>query len=240
MKGKKILVSALVLGALCLGAVAMPAHVPLGPTGDADSYDLTPRLETLLGTGDLADVTILGVRPGGNLDAAAMSLQTDWHFVPAVGLDDAKQFHPGHDARVRLKQTAQRNGGMLRMDTLDGRVGPVLFLEYFTTAVDADTARAWLTAHFGRPERERRQADGRQMLWSGDDLRLQVDIVNEVEPFARRAGYVGKLAFTLWDSEYETYVSEVRLRCDTFNGLAVDRMTPVTRVWYRDNCPLTE
>jgi hypothetical protein len=206
----------------------------------ARPVDVAERLGSVIGGESLEDVSILGFKSGVDHEQAVRHVESKWRFERTPSLDPGEHYSANRQDRITLRKTAGRDGGTVAFQTMDGTVGHIEFVEYYMGRLDANAVRDWLTSRLGAPTKEQAVPLGRVMDWADDSIRLQVTAVNQVEYYAKDAGYVSKLDYKLWNVDFERYKVAEKQRCDEIRNKPMSQLSIADKTSFTSHCVMKQ
>ncbi|MAT51971.1 MAG: hypothetical protein CMK32_12390 [Porticoccaceae bacterium] len=203
----------------------------------ARPIDLAPRLQELLDGDRVRTLTIAGLRPGMNQDAAIQHVQRRLGLVPSTNPIDSAQFAVSRENASRFR-AERRTGPRVSLEDAGEKVGQVIYEEFFRASVIPQSARQWLVHNLGQPDATVAVSGGTKMTWRDRDKRLQVLVTNSLEVVWKGAGYEGRLLAALWSRDYEQHLDEVNERCDDLRDKPRNAWSMNDSRYFAEECPL--
>ena len=203
----------------------------------AEWLPITPRLEALLQGDDVAELTIRGLAPGRPRADAVAFIRRQWGFeqVPDLSLTTTYGL-----SRVAQRQVAaeRRDGGSVKLEDMDGRVGQITFTEHYKAKIELDVLRDWLTERLGQPDSVEPLQHGLSLTWRDGSRRLQVRAVNQVDVLRFNVGLRSQLGLALWNDDYEDYAEQASERCDKIRKMPRSEISIEQSMFFTTQCSL--
>jgi hypothetical protein len=228
----------------------------------AGSVSVKLRIDELL-VGDAVDeVSVRGVHPGMTLaDAANLAERKlglrnpagqtppntpgGWNDLP----DNLKNVVPTKFGATRetsrsLYKNERRDGGALKIDPMERKVGGVRMTERYAVPLSLSEARDALIARFGEPDRVQTAPQAVSLSWDDAPQHLQVTISNALDRLeagvdwgnGRGTPYKSKITIGLWNDNYVEYVAEQRKRCKKIEGTPRNQLSMDDMAWFTAHC----
>lgn len=200
--------------------------------------DLAPRLTQLFHGDDLDELSLGGLSLGMAEQRAVATLTNQWQFDYENGVSLYNDFVATRPIYPQLKKE-RRNGGKLHLGVMDDeKLGLVRYVERYKAMLVTTQPQAWLQKRLGPPDEIAAERGGRLLTWKDGDLRLQVFATNQTDVLWRGAGFVSKVAISLWSEHYETYLADLDERCQALFEQKRERGSISEAIWFAGHCDL--
>ncbi len=178
--------------------------------------------------GDSAeDASLHGIRTGISYAEIKRQAKRLWDYGEALTLGN-----PGHQLSTkrrdfnRLMRDERRDGGLLNVQTHQGVVGKVSYVEHFPGPANIAPLQTELEARFGKPDEVIDHEDGsRSLVWHGRDHHLRVRAGNRVTPSRSYMGVRSSVEITLWTQEFAEYRAQAKTRCARLRDTPVSELS---------------
>ncbi|GAB4345313.1 MAG: hypothetical protein Kow006_02380 [Gammaproteobacteria bacterium] len=175
---------------------------------------LSARLNSLIQSDSVEDVSLQGLRPGLRYSDAQQILKSRFNYKAGAGVALFKTYAPTRRDLENYRQMERRDGGLVELDTMGQTVGLVRFMEHYTGPVDLNEPRDYLAERFGKPDQSRFLGNALWMKWSDDGINLEVKPgMGSATPSRSRHVYKSSLVITLWSDEFKEHLEEAKARC---------------------------
>jgi hypothetical protein len=211
---------------------------------------------------EVDEVSVRGVHPGMTLaDAANLAERKldlrnpagqtppntpgGWNDLP----DNLKnvvptKFGATRDTSRSLYENERRDGGALKIEPMERKVGGVRMTERYAVPLSLSEARDALIARFGEPDRVQTAPQAVSLSWDDAPQHLQVTISNALDRLeagvdwgnGRGTPYRSKIAIGLWNDDYVEYVAEQRKRCEKIQGTPRNQLSMDDTAWFTAHC----
>ncbi len=183
-------------------------------------YDIAARLAELVVT-ENGNLTLRGVRPGISYSEAKTVMKERWKFRLDLGSLMIKSFSPPRQDLAHYVNKLSRNGGLVEMNTMNGKVGRIKFSERYTRPLKTQDVHTWLNQQLGKPEAE----EGKQTTWKVGQSFLTVSTKNWNVGISGR--YQSSLVMTLWNQAYTDYLEKAKQQCAQIKQKPMSELTLV-------------
>ncbi len=184
------------------------------------SYDIAARLAELVVTED-GKLTLRGVRPGISYTEAKTVMKEKWRFRLDPGSIMVKSFSPPRQDLANYVNKLGRNGGLVEMKTMKGKIGHIKFSERYTLPLKTQDVHTWLNKQLGKPETD----EGKQSTWKVGQSFLTVSTKNWNVGSSGR--YQSSLVMNLWSQAYTDYLENAKRQCAQIKQKPMSELTLV-------------
>jgi hypothetical protein len=203
----------------------------------AEWVPIAPRLEALLHGDGVDALTIRGLAPGGPRTEAVAFIQRQWGFSPVADLSLTTTYGLDRRAHQQLK-AERRDGGSVKLEDMDGRVGQVTFTEHYKAKIELDVLRDWLTRRLGSPDDTGTPAHGISLTWHDGPQHLQVKAINQVDVMRFNVGFRSQLGIALWHDDYVDYAEQASERCAEIRNKPRSEISIDESMFFTTKCSL--
>ena len=203
----------------------------------AEWLPITPRLEALLQGNAVDEVTIQGLAPGGGRAEAVAFIRRQWGFEQVPDLSLTTTYGLGRMAQ-RQAAAERRDGGSVKLEDMDGRLGQITFTEHYKAKIELDVLRDWLTERLGQPDSVEPLQHGLSLTWRDGSRRLQVRAVNQVDVLRFNVGLRSQLGLALWNDDYEDYAEQATGRCNEIRKMPRSEISIEQSMFFTTRCSL--
>jgi hypothetical protein len=187
------------------------------------------RIERLLIGDNLKNLSIQGLKCGMRYDQAKSLIEQNWRFKSGAGGDVMKDFSPTVRDLANYTEVERRDGGRFELETMNGQIGHIKFIENYTGPMNSGDAHAWLKDRFGEPEKVQRDAAGALGLWVDGGTYLEVFSGNRVIGPRSTLTYKSSIVIALWSQGYKDYPEEANKRCKKLRQKPVNALSTAER-----------